>query len=285
MSSNSARLDSDLPLVTVITVVLNGEKYLEQAMLSVINQTYSTIEYIVIDGGSTDGTLSIIKRYEEKIEHWESGQDKGIYDAMNKGLALAKGELIVLLNADDFYEPDLLNVMVNRYLEERAEAIFHCNSFMIEEDMGMKYKLSTGVKPWRGMPFCHQAMFVHRDVYEKIGAYDLKYKMSADYDFVLRALKQNVEFIHIDKYMVNYRNTGLSTRNVLLTLREKKRINKKAFGFYSLNHLKYLAVYSRSLVLIGIQKLIQLVFGDKILVKARTVYTKIFFSKSYKLAK
>lgn len=94
----------DKPLVSIITVVLNGEKYLEETILSVLNQTYDNVEYIIIDGGSTDGTLDIIKKYEHAIDYWVSERDRGIYDTMNKGITVASGEWIELLNAGDFYE-------------------------------------------------------------------------------------------------------------------------------------------------------------------------------------
>ena len=99
--------NSPLPLVTIITVVFNGEKYLQQTIQSVINQTYDNVEYVVIDGGSTDGTVDIIRKYEDKIDYWVSEPDQGIYDAMNKGIQLAGGEIVGLINSDDCYHPKI----------------------------------------------------------------------------------------------------------------------------------------------------------------------------------
>ena len=102
----------DKPLVSIVTVVFNGEKYLEQTIQSVINQTYDNVEYIIIDGGSTDGTVDIIKNYEDRIDYWISEKDKGIYDAMNKGINLASGEWINFMNAGDiFYDEKVLNTI------------------------------------------------------------------------------------------------------------------------------------------------------------------------------
>jgi len=92
------------PLISIVTVVYNGAKHLEQTILSVLKQSYPNVEYLIIDGGSTDGTLEIIRQYEEAIDYWISETDKGIYDAMNKGISLASGDYIVFLNADDWYE-------------------------------------------------------------------------------------------------------------------------------------------------------------------------------------
>lgn len=112
------------PLISIITVVYNGEKYLEQTIQSVINQTYKNIEYIVIDGGSTDGTLDIIKKYEEHISYWVSESDKGLYDAMNKGIGVAKGELIGMINSDDWYELEAVEIMAEAYKNNPTKVYF-----------------------------------------------------------------------------------------------------------------------------------------------------------------
>lgn len=113
----------DNPLVSIITVVFNGAKYIEQTINSVINQSYKNIEYIIIDGASTDGTIDIIKQYENKISYWKSEKDKGIYFAMNKGISLANGELIGILNADDFYLPDTIKKIID------ADKLFHTDIY------------------------------------------------------------------------------------------------------------------------------------------------------------
>src|ERR1700739_123500 len=112
-----------LPLVSIITVVYNGSKYIEQTINSVLNQSYKNIEYIIIDGGSTDDTLNIIKRYESKIDYWQSEPDEGIFFAMNKGISLAKGELIGIINADDFYLPGTVKNVVE------ADNVYHADIY------------------------------------------------------------------------------------------------------------------------------------------------------------
>ena len=115
------------PLVSIITVTYNAEKYLEQTIKSVISQSYKNIEYIIIDGMSSDGTVDIIKRYQKYIAHFSSEPDKGIYDAMNKGIKKANGELIGIINSSDFYEPDAVETVVSAYLQNKGAGIFHGN--------------------------------------------------------------------------------------------------------------------------------------------------------------
>ena len=115
---------NNIPLISIITVSYNAVKTIEDTILSVINQTYPNIEYIIIDGGSTDGTLDIIKKYQDKITYWVSEPDKGIYDAMNKGIAKANGELIGIINADDWYELDAVQNVVLEFNNTRP-AIYH----------------------------------------------------------------------------------------------------------------------------------------------------------------
>ena len=112
------------PLVSIITVVYNGEKHIEQTINSVLNQTYSNIEYIIIDGDSTDNTLNIIKKYEDKIAHFISEKDSGIYNAMNKGLALTKGEIISILNADDYYFENTLQQVVDIFSTSQSDIVY-----------------------------------------------------------------------------------------------------------------------------------------------------------------
>jgi len=107
------------PLVSIITVVLNGRKTIEQTILSVRNQSYANIEYIIIDGGSTDGTINIIEKYSEGVDFWISESDNGLYDAMNKGIGYANGELIGLLNSDDYYESDAVSRVIEAYKSNR----------------------------------------------------------------------------------------------------------------------------------------------------------------------
>lgn len=196
------------PLVSVITVVLNGEKHIEQTIQSVLNQTYSNIEYIIIDGKSTDNTLNIIKQYQSKISQVISEKDKGIFDAMNKGITIAKGELIGILNADDYYELTAIENIVNAYNKNDAD-VFHGNMMVLNN--GSKQLELPDISKMKQQPsIFHPTCFVKKNVYEKIGMFDIKYKISSDYDFLLRCLNSNLKFFYVESTITNFRPGGMS---------------------------------------------------------------------------
>jgi glycosyltransferase involved in cell wall biosynthesis len=198
---------------------------------------------------------------------------------MNKGIALARGELIGLLNADDYYEPDGVAAAVTAYRRQGTPGIYFGHTYLLQEDLGLRYKYFARTEHWRGMGFCHPAMFAHRQVYRDLGEYDLGYCLAADYDFILRALDRNVDFIPLDAFIVNYRNTGLSASNLAGSLAEIRKINRKHYGFFSLSHFKFLVVYAKSMLLISLQPVIRRIAGEKALTRLKALYTRIFFSK------
>ena len=149
----------DKPLISIITVVFNGEKYLEETIQSVINQTYSNVEYIIIDGGSTDGTLDIIKKYEKKIDYWVSEKDKGIYDAMNKGIDVASGEWINFMNASDiFYNSDVLKYTFNKKLKDNY-AVIAGTYILKNRDLVFFPQQKLQIIKFGELLSCHQALF------------------------------------------------------------------------------------------------------------------------------
>lgn len=260
------------PLISVITVVFNGEKHLEQTIQSVLDQNYENIEYLIIDGGSTDRTLEIIQKYEDRIDYWVSEPDKGIYDAMNKGIDLAKGELIGLLNSDDYYAPDAIESVVAAYLRQKGPNIYFGDATIIQDDLGISFRWHSDLRYWRGMSVVHPAMFVHREVYDSLGRYDLRWRLAADYEFFLRALTKGILFIAVKRIIVNFRNTGLTAKNLLASLNEGRRANKTYFGVTSLHHCRFLFFFLRGLFFIGLQKMMKVTFGKAILNKVRKFY-------------
>jgi glycosyltransferase involved in cell wall biosynthesis len=202
--------EPDLPLVSIITVVYNGAKHIEQTINSVLSRSYKNIEYIIIDGGSTDGTVDIIKQYESKIDYWQSERDNGIYFAMNKGISLAKGELIGILNADDYYLPDTIAKIIEADKLNHAD-IYYGDMQYISEGGELLSAAKPDISKMNEMPaIFHPTCFVRKSVYDKAGMFDTQYKISSDYDFLLRCLKQNFSFHYIPDVLTCFRLGGMS---------------------------------------------------------------------------
>ena len=176
------------PLITIITVVFNGEKHLEETILSVINQTYDNVEYIIIDGGSSDGTLDIVRKYEHAIDYWVSEKDKGVYDAMNKGIDLATGEWINFMNGGDvFYKDQVINQNLHLFLGNPI-IVFGKSLTKYGQISSIRY-FNFNIKDknfyYSKMPN-HQAVFLGRKFYKK-EKYDIGFEFSADTHYLRRA--------------------------------------------------------------------------------------------------
>lgn len=262
------------PLVSIVTVVFNGAVHLEQAITSVLGQSYRNVEYIVIDGGSTDGTVDIIRNYEDRIDYWVSEPDAGIYAAMNRGLQLANGELIGLLNADDFYAPGALDRVAEKYMKDGVKGIYYGDNYVLQDDLSLKYRKRASLRYWRGMTICHQAMFVHSDVYRQLEGYREDYRYAGDYDLFLRAVSAGVALVYVQAFLVNYRDTGLTSRHYAASLAEAKRINRACFGRFSSRHWAYLAGYYRTLSLHALEKIVRAACGQRALDSLRSHYLR-----------
>lgn len=210
------------PLVSVITAVFNGERHLEQTILSVLNQTYDNVEYIIIDGGSTDGTLEIIKEYEDKIDIWVSESDKGISDAFNKGIALSSGEIIGIINSDDWYEPESVEIAAHQFLESGADIVHGKLKYW---DSAEEAYVETGNHRMlnRAMTINHPTMFVKRTLYERVGLFRTDFRYAMDYEWVLRAKLNGVRFSYADHCLANMRLAGLSDMRWKDALKEVAR--------------------------------------------------------------
>lgn len=216
------------PLVSVVTVVFNGDRHLEQAIGSVLAQSYDNIEFIVVDGGSTDGTLDIVRRFEDRIDRWISEPDRGIYDAMNKGIAMSTGDMIGFLNADDWYEPGTIEAAARAHNSPGEENSVIAGAWnLVFEDIGLTVRAAPSLKFHLGMPLSHQALFVPKGVYKTVGKYDLQYRYAADLDMVLRLSARGVRFRFLDSVLVNFRTTGASERHFLESGREASGIIRK----------------------------------------------------------
>jgi len=213
MTRGHDQVDSSiLPLVSIITVVFNGEKYIEETIKSVIDQSYKNIEYIVIDGGSLDTTLHILKKYETEIDLLVSESDNGLYDAMNKGIRLATGEFIKFINADDLLEKNSIQIFISEYNKFKDNnCVFNSYLNRIDSEGNTKAIWTNSSKVLKGYAaFLHPSWFVPMKIYKKFGLYSLKYPISSDYEYYLRLKKEGVCFSTIEEPLVSFRKGGVS---------------------------------------------------------------------------
>lgn len=210
------------PLISIITVVFNGEKYLEETIQSVINQTYDNVEYIIIDGGSSDRTLDIIKKYENKIDYWISERDNGIYDAMNKGIRVSSGEWVSFLGADDFLKKNAIESYLNalngdlkiKYISSKIELIN--NKKQVLSIVGKALEWNTFKKY---MCVAHVGSLHHKSLFCKYGLFDISYKIAGDYEFLLRIAKNN-NILFLNKITARMINEGVSNQNIKVAFKE-----------------------------------------------------------------
>ncbi|HEY0176190.1 MAG TPA: glycosyltransferase family 2 protein [Pedobacter sp.] len=221
------------PKLSVITIVYNNVRDIERTMLSVLNQTWPNIEYIVIDGASTDGTKEIISKYKDRISRFISEKDKGIYDAMNKGLALATGDYVLFMNSgDEIYDPET----VREVFESSPGAdIYYGETEMFNEQwqsLGQRRHEAPETFSWRsfkyGMNISHQAIYIKRSL---TTPYDLQYKYSADIDWIIKAAKKASSIVNTQAYVAKYLVGGISKQKHLASLKERFRIFTKYYGF------------------------------------------------------
>lgn len=207
---------------SIITICFNSEKTIGRTIKSVLAQTYKDYEYIIVDGASKDSTLDIVRKYEPLFEgrlKWKSEPDTGIYDAMNKGIIRSTGDIIGIVNSDDWLEPDALDI-VARFFEENGCDIdaLYCGSINFHRTDGSVKRWDVNLKSFKTQAplyvmsgIRHPATFVPRQVYDKMGLFDDQMKLSADQDFILRCYFGGVRLIEIKKTLSNMSEGGLST--------------------------------------------------------------------------
>ena len=199
-------------LVSIITVCWNSEKYIRDTIESVLNQTYKNIQYIIIDGKSTDKTLSIIDEYKERFGDrltLVSEKDSGIYNAMNKGLALVKGELVGIINSDDYYELDAVEKMVEQYKLHGSGVYYgYCKVMKNNKEFTVERRSAEYLHEAQ---INHPTCFVSSEIYQKYGLFNEKYKIVADYELLLRFKEKKVSFFPVDSIISNFRLGGIST--------------------------------------------------------------------------
>lgn len=226
--------------ISIITIVYNNVRDIEYTISSVLNQSYPDIEYIVIDGASTDGTLDIINRYKDRINTIVSEKDAGIYDAMNKGLALATGDYVLFLNSgDELYDNDTIRCIVEK---GKGADIIYGETKLVDEQRHIiadRRHRAPDKFDWQsfryGMNICHQAIYIKRSITEP---YDLNYHLSADIDWIIRAAKKAKTTQNVHYYVARYLVGGMSQKRHRQSLKERYQIFKKHYGCFNnwINH-------------------------------------------------
>ncbi len=206
--------------VSIITVVRNNAATVAGCIESVLGQTHPDIEYIIVDGGSTDGTVEIIRTYERKLSRFISEPDNGIYDAMNNGIGAASGDVIGILNSDDFYaDPSVITTVASAFAAYNVQAVFGDLVYVKRDDTNkvVRYYSSAGFTPDRfayGWMPAHPTFFVKRACYEQFGLFKTDYRIAADFELLARFLgKHHVSYRYIPRVMIKMRTGGLSTRS------------------------------------------------------------------------
>jgi len=206
----------DKPLLTVVTVVYNGEGTLEETILSVINQTYTNIEYIIVDGASSDRTLDIIRKHEDRIDYWMSEPDKNVFDAMNKGIKLTTGSFIGFLNAGDFYENNSCDIIKNVILQNPDVDVIYGNTNLViniwnKVHFYTIYPSSViDDKILSDARFCHQSAFERKTNFDKLGYFE-NVKFTGDWLHYILLFNNDAKFLYVNKTISNYLDGGISS--------------------------------------------------------------------------
>lgn len=239
------------PLISIITVTFNSEKTIERTLKSVFRQSYKNIEHIVIDGASTDLTLSIIEKYRDSLAYFHSEVDSGVYDAMNKGLAIARGDIVAFLNSDDFYEEEgIIQRVVSEMENNQLDVLFGDVVFFrfgrpertIRKFNSRKFRADR--LSWGWVP-AHPGLFVRRPLFAKVGSFSPEYRIAGDFEFMVRLFKvPNLAYKHLDAVIVRMQLGGLSTQGYRSAWIGQMELMKACErNDVSTNHFKLLSRY------------------------------------------
>ena len=235
------------PKISIITIVFNGKPLIERTIKSVLSQTYTNVEYIIIDGASSDGTLKVAEKYQHQIALLLSGKDDGIYDAMNKGLKNATGDYVLFLNAgDELYSSDTLTNVFS--LSPDAD-VYYGNTAVVDDsgkELGDRRLMPPEELTWKSLKFgmcvSHQSFIAKRSLCE---FYNLNYAVSADIDWVINVLKRSTKIINTKNYISKFLEGGTSNKRMKKALTERFAIMSKHYGFFPtvINHIYILMRY------------------------------------------
>ncbi len=220
--------------ISLITVSYNSERTLRDTMESVLSQSYTNIEYIIVDGGSNDRTTEIIHEYEPRFKerlHWISESDKGLYDAMNKGIRMATGDIIGIINSDDLlYDSDVIKEIVDCFRQKSVDCVYGNLEFVKEDNtnkvvrtwIGSQYKTEGFRKGWHP---AHPTFYVKRNCYERLGGYDISFNISADFELMLRFIEKfQISNAYLNRSFVKMRMGGESTGSISKIIEGNKNV-------------------------------------------------------------
>ena len=240
-----------IPTVSIITVTKNSEKFLEQTIKSVVNQNYAKIEYLVIDGLSEDATIDIIKNYQDKIDYWISESDKSMYEAINKGLKKSTGDIIAILNSDDYYiDLEVISKVVDFIINKNADAIYgdvimnYPSNKIYKKLFQVNYDDLVVSGKCTFLP--HSTLFIKREILDNIGYYNLHYRFASDFDFILRCLRK-IKILYCGFPITSFRrhvdSISLSAKIIpeINSIAKTHRLEKKRYFFY----LKFLYLWTK----------------------------------------
>lgn len=235
--------------ITIITVCYNSGKTIERAIKSVIAQQYSDLEYIIIDGGSTDNTGEILRKYEEAITYCVSEPDSGIYDAMNKGVLASTGDIIAFLNSDDWYESKTLERVEKYFIQSDADMVSGGICCVKNEDVSIIHSRSQNNADdyFFDIGFPHPSLFVSAELFKKYGLFNTDYKIAADYDWMLRVCLAKAKVLVVDDCFTFFSYGGVSTLRRYDALKEQYKAAFRAMQYYKKEYLeeKIRAYYER----------------------------------------
>ena len=220
--------------ISIITVVYNNEKTIRDAMVSVLEQTYIDLEYVIIDGNSSDRTVQIINNFRDRLGYFISEKDAGIYDAMNKGVLAATGDVIGILNSDDLYQDaTAIETVMEQFIQNPTLDMVYGNLVYVKSD-----NVEKVVRNWKSIPYhknffdngnvpAHPSLFIKKRIYQEAGLFNLDFKLAADYEFMLRIFKNhNYKSVYINKVFVKMRLGGVSNQSFSNIIRQNLEILK-----------------------------------------------------------
>lgn len=228
--------------ISIVTVVYNNEKTIQDAIQSVLGQSYGNIEYVIIDGNSQDKTVNMIKDYKDQLGYFVSEKDNGLYDAMNKGILACTGDVIGILNSDDLYQDlEVINDVMKQFIANPNLDILYGNLVYVKSD-----DINKVVRNWKSKTYYnrffengnvppHPSLFVKKKVYDEAGLFDLDYKIAADYEFMLRIFKKyNFNSKYFNRLVVRMRLGGASNASFFSIIKQ----NKEVLNAWKKNNLK-----------------------------------------------